>query len=77
MTELEKITINGNDFLIGPANAHDQVVVFAREESDLMPAFDRIGHVEHVGGEFPYKTRMNKERVQMGIKMEGKWSLGY
>ena len=51
-----------------------QVVVFAREEEHLTPAFDRIGHVEDVGGEFPYKTYMHKERVQAGIDMEGKWS---
>lgn len=77
MTELDKITINGNDFLIGPADAHDQVVVFAREEAHLMPAFDRIGHVENLEGEFPYKTRMHKERVQMAIESEGKWTAGY
>jgi hypothetical protein len=39
-----------------------------------MPAFDRIGRVEHVGGEFPYKTRMHKQRVQAEIDMEGKRS---
>ena len=74
MTDLKRISINGNDFLVGLPDTDDQVVVFAREETHLMPAFDRIGHVEHVGGEFPYKTRMHKERVQIGIEKEGKWS---
>ena len=77
MTDLKKITINGNDFLVGPPDKNDQVVVFARDQEHLSPAFDRIGHVEHVGGEFPYKTRMHKERVQMGIEQESKWTPGY
>ena len=74
MADLKRITINGNDFLVGLSDTDDQVVVFAREEEHLMPAFDRIGHVEDVGGKFPYKTYMHKERVQAGIDMEGKWS---
>ena len=77
MADLKRITINGNDFLVGLPDTDEQIVVFAREENHLMPAFDRIGHVEHVGGEFPYKTRMHKERVQMAIDREGKWTPGY
>ena len=33
-------------------------------------------YYERVGGEFPYKTHMHKERVQMGVEKEGKWTLG-